>query len=381
MIIKIFKIKYLQEKVFFFFLLFFILMTNSHFNFAETLKFGGADGMSYMSISKAAPNIAEEKIQPIHSERFFFPYVFGLLSKFTSVEVFLIYKFFVLISIVLINLISFKIFTKLRLDKNLIFFNILLINLNPYIIRFYVAVPTIINDLIFILGTLIIVYFIIEDKQKLTSSFILGCIFVFASRQSSVAFIISFFITKIKYKKIFNKNTNFVGLSIAFIFFILSYYYSSHTISFDNERLEQYSLQSRLFGFFIQNSEILEKIKFLIWPLLSFGPLLLYFVCFRKLTISIQKIVQSKFLLSIFIFSILIVAQPVLSGTEITGKNVIRLTTLAYIPIMLLLSKLSEPRKTKSPNHKRRYFFIIFLILWSLHPTFSSITIFDVIKF
>ena len=66
------------------------------------------------------------------------------------------------------------------MDKNLIFFNFLLINLNPYITRFYIAVPTIINDLIFILGTLIIVYFIIEDKQKLTS-FILGCIFVFAS--------------------------------------------------------------------------------------------------------------------------------------------------------------------------------------------------------
>ena len=357
-------------------------MTNSHFNFSETLKFGGADGISYMSISQSAPNIAEEKIQPIHSERFFFPYIFGLLAKFTNIKVFFIYKFFALISIILINLVSFKIFTKLKLDRSLILFNFLLINLNPYITRFYIAVPTIINDLIFILGTLIIIYCIIEDKQKL-NSFMLGCVFVFASRQSSIAFIISFFITKIKYKKIFNKKSNFIGLSIAFIFFILNYYYSSHTISYDNERLDQYSLQSRLFGFFIQNSEFFEKIKFLIWPFLSFGPLFLYFVCFRKLTISVQKIIQSKFLLSIFIFSTLIVAQPILSGTEITGKNVIRLNTLAYIPIMLLFSKLSEPRKAKSPSHKWKwkYFFIIFLITWSLHPTFSLIDIFDVIKF
>lgn len=380
MIIKKYKTTCLQEKVFFFFLFFFILITNSHFDYTQTLKFGGADGMSYMSISQAAPNISEEKIQPIHSERFFFPYVFGLLAKFTNIEVFFIYKFLVLISIVLINLISFKIFTKLRLDKNLIFFNFLLINLNPYITRFYIAVPTIINDLIFILGTLIIVYFIIEDKQKLTS-FILGCIFVFASRQSSIAFIISFFITQIKYKKILNKKYSFIGLSIAFIFFILNYYYSSHTMSYDYQRLDQYALQDRLFGFFIQDSEFFEKIKFIIWPLLSFGPLFLYFICLRKLAISIKKIIQSKFLLSIFIFSILIIAQPILSGTEITGKNVIRLTTLAYIPIMLLFSKLSKPRKIKSANYKQKYWFIFFLILWSLHPTFSVIAIFDFIKF
>ena len=47
-----------------------IFFSNSHFTFVETLTYGGADGASYLSISKASPNITLDKMMPIHSQIF-----------------------------------------------------------------------------------------------------------------------------------------------------------------------------------------------------------------------------------------------------------------------------------------------------------------------
>ena len=69
--------EYNSLKIYFFYFLFiytFLFFTNSHFSFEESLNFGGADGFSYMSISKDAPNITSEKLMSIHTERFFFPF-------------------------------------------------------------------------------------------------------------------------------------------------------------------------------------------------------------------------------------------------------------------------------------------------------------------
>ena len=50
-------------KIYFFYLLSiytFLLFTNTHFSFEDTLKFGGADGFSYMSISMNSPFITKK---------------------------------------------------------------------------------------------------------------------------------------------------------------------------------------------------------------------------------------------------------------------------------------------------------------------------------
>ena len=57
------------------------------------MKFGGADGFSYMSISKDSPLITTKEIMSIHSERFFFPYIIGLFSKFLKIDFFFIQDF------------------------------------------------------------------------------------------------------------------------------------------------------------------------------------------------------------------------------------------------------------------------------------------------
>ena len=141
-----------KKKLFIYYviLILFLSLTNQYFSYDQSLIFGGYDGKSYINISDNFPNITDHKTPVIHSERFFFYYIFGFISKSLNLDIYNVYRFFVFCILVLINFFLILIFKSRKVDLNTTLIFLSLINLNPYISRFYIAVPTIINDLIFI---------------------------------------------------------------------------------------------------------------------------------------------------------------------------------------------------------------------------------------
>ena len=108
-----------------------------------------------------------------------------------------------------------KIF-KFRLQTILVFLTF--INLNPYLTRFYIAVPTIINDLIFIAGILIILKKLLQ-KIKITFFIFIGYTFTFASRQTSIGLILAYLVSLfVREKKLISTKYLIIGL-LTFIFF------------------------------------------------------------------------------------------------------------------------------------------------------------------
>ncbi len=368
--------------VYFLFIYIFLFLTNTYFNFEESLKFGGADGFSYMSISKDAPYITSEKLMSIHSERFFFPYIIGLFSKILKIDPYISYKIFVLITLAIINFFIIKILRFLNLDLQKIFIFLTLVNLNPYLTRFYIAIPTIINDLIFIAGVLIILEKIITKNSNRFFIFV-GYVFTFASRQTSIGLILAFLVsTFVKGKKLLSDKYVIGGTCVFVFFLILNVYYSSYTTENILSKYELYSPKMRIFGFFVQNTALIDKIIFLLLPLLSFAPLLFYFLFTRKLKISLKKILKSKLLIFLLSLIMLIILQPILSGVEVTGRNILRLTSLGYIPLLIFLILITKEKKNLLISKKNFNFFIfIIAILHSFHPTFSVIKIFDILRF
>ena len=181
----------------------------------------------------------------------------------------------------IINIYTIKIFKSLKLDLNTILVLLTLINFNPYLTRFYIAVPTIINDLIFIAGILILLQ-VLLSRRLLSIPILIGYIFIFASRQTSIGLILAYLTTiLIKGKKLISVKNEIVGLIIFILFLILNFYYSSNTIENSSSRYELYSPQMRIFGLFIQDFPVNEKIIFLLLPLLSFSPLIFYFILFN----------------------------------------------------------------------------------------------------
>ncbi len=359
----------------------YLILTNTHFSYEQTLKFGGADGLSYISISEDAPYIVSKKIMLIHAERFFFPYIIGIISNLIKIDIFYIYKVFVFITLFMINFYIYKIHKYLKHDNDLILCTLSLINFNPYISRYYISVPTIINDLIFILGITMIIYYIVRKKNNLFE-IILAYLFCFGSRQSSLAIIISYIITKIKTKKnLLNFKEIVIGFFLFVIFlFMIKYYTDNISTNLANDRSEYYSFNMRFLGIFFQETSIYNKLKFLCLPLLSYFGLIIFFILFLEIKKkNLKNIFKLK--LNIFLFSLilLLILQPVLSGPNVTGRNIIRLTTLAYIPSLFFLLIISN--KIKKITFKKQIIFYFLLFIQSMHPTFSNIKIFEFLKF
>lgn len=372
-----------KRKLLFFFILIlsYLILTNSHFSYEESLKFGGADGFSYVSISEDAPNIVSKKIMLIHAERFFFPYVIGLISKSINVDIFYTYKAFVYLILLMINLYIFKIHNYLKHNNEIILCSLSMVNLNPYISRLYISVPTIINDIIFILGTLIIIYYIIRKKGNLFE-IILGYIFCFGSRQSSLALVIGYLISKVKTKKnLLNFKEILIGILLFCLFiFSIKYYTNNLSDNINNNIANYYSFNMRFLGIILQEGSLLDKLKFLSLPLLSYISLIIFFILFIKIDIkSIKNIFNQKFNIFLFSLIILLILQPILSGPNVTGRNIIRLTTLAYVPSLFFLLIISDEIKKVTIEKKIIFYFIIFL--QSMHPTFSKIKFFEFLKF
>ena len=365
-----------KKKLFIYYvvLILFLSLTNQYFSYDQSLIFGGHDGKSYINISDNFPNITDHKTPVIHSERFFFYYIFGFISKSLNLDIYNVYRFFVFCILVLINFFLILIFKSRKVDLNTTLIFLSLINLNPYISRFYIAVPTIINDLIFIFGLTLFVYSLENNKTKILIS---SLIILFFSRQTSIAIILSLILTKFIYREKFNLNNNkiFLICLLFSIIYLINHQYASLAENFGGD---WGSLNMRLFGFFTQEYSIKQKVLFLMLPALSFFPLILYFILFRKPK-NINPIFPHKPIYFLyFLICLIIISQPILSGVLVSNKNVIRLTTLSYILTLFLFLDTTILREIK--NKTLITFFYIFIILWSLHPTFSNVKIFKSIS-
>ena len=118
----------------------------------------------------------------------------------------------------------------------------------------------------------------------------------------------------------------------------------------------------------MEDVSIKNKLKLFVWPLLSFGPLILFKLFFLNFSHKkLSKNIDISILL--FSFSLLIISQSILQGYIISGKNIIRLTTMSFLPLLIFFQINSGLNKTKV-NYKLAVFFII-VFIWSCHPTFS----------
>jgi len=365
-----------EKKISYYFLfviLLYIILTNSYLDFEDSLIFGGSDGFSYYEISKFAPKLSSTDIQPIHAERFFFPYIIGIISKITNIEIYLLYRILVIMLILLINKYFIDNFFQFYKNINFILLSLLIINFNPYLTRFYISVPLIINDLIFIYGSLLAIGGL---KNKNKKKFFIGLIISSFARQSAAAICIAIFTIKIIQKKrfFFRGYDIILSIIIFFLIYFLGYIYSS-LIPATVPRSEQYLIT--IFGLFIENKPFKELFIFFFWPFLSFAPMIIYFIFIIKKNLISFKTNRNLNLYLIF-FTFLIVAQPILQGLYVSGKNIIRLTTLAY-PAVLIYFLINSKSQTFS-----RIVFMIFMIIffiWSSHPTFSIFDFLEKFKF
>ena len=344
----------------------FIILSNNFFNYDETILYGQTDGITYFKIAEAAPNISIEK-HPYHkAQRFLLPYITGVISKYLIIDTYTLFRVFSFCFIGLILFIFKKIFYKLNIEINFQIFLFSLIIFNPYIIRYYLATPLMINDLLFLLsGTLLIYSFIHSNKWLLSVSIFLAT----ASRPESIFFIIALIIGKVIYKKkyTFSLNSIIINVIVFSSIFLLNNY---HANIVGNDNMSAFALDQR-FGLFMFNYSLKEFLIFIILPFFNFFPIFLFFLFFNFSALNHKQD-------GLFIFSLIIVVltmiTPMISGPIATGKNIIRLINLSYPFMIYIFYKILIIKNNLSLNKKN--LFLLIVILWSLHPTYSNVNIF-----
>ena len=153
-----------------------VISTNNYFNYENSLLFGGRDGKFYFLISQYSPNFGIN-IEYIKGERFFLPFLIGIISKLTSIDLFLLYQITSIFLIITLILLYREILILSKIENYLYFFFLLLVVFNPYLIRYYLAVPTIVVDLTFIISLEIIAIGFIKKKKKFFTFRYFDCIF------------------------------------------------------------------------------------------------------------------------------------------------------------------------------------------------------------
>ena len=357
-----------DNKIFFLFIIFvllFLFSTTKYLSLFDIIYTAGQmDVISYTEISKHAPSLPynSEIIIKHIAQRFLVPYIAGSIAYYTQIEIFTVFKFltysfillFLLITIIYLNKTNYEI------REKILFFSFLF--LNPYIVRHHIFQPIQSHDILFFSIGLIVSYLIIMNQNKLLIFFAVIPIFL---RQTAIAIFISSFIFLMKNKK-------FLYSFVMVLLFFISFYFISvisNKISTDTFNYD-YAYGIIYYDF----SQVEKLIRFLCLPLVSFFPLGIFLFSKKRMN---TDFIKSMILLSI---CLMMIAQPILAGPDGSLRNVVRITTLCYPIMLVLLFYNFSLRKLISKNYIY-YSYLLCLFFWSLHPTFSIFSFFGILRF
>jgi len=133
--------------------LLFLVFTNRWLTWDQGIIYLTAnDVYAYAKISAAAPTLNPENLTFHHAQRLTFPYLLGSLAKLTSIEYQHLFQATVFLCHGIVVFCVDRILVKLKLSKLNYALCISLLILNPYTFRYYWIVPGMLPDVIFVTG-------------------------------------------------------------------------------------------------------------------------------------------------------------------------------------------------------------------------------------
>lgn len=350
--------------VIFCFILFFLLITTVHYSYDETLKINQFDGESYYNISLSYVKDINLQIPFHHAQRFFFPSLVGQISKLIQFDIFLLYKIIVLIFFGLSCLIIYKIIlsTNLNFLDSITVLSILL--LNPYLVRYHISVPTMLNDMAFIFSCFLFLYAIKFSSAKLI---FLSCIISLLSRQTGLFICIASIIYFFKEKK-------YLYLILTIIFFILVFNLSKkYAISISDSQFN-FAHLTGLFNDFLNLNNFKFKIIWLFLPLICFFPVIVFLILRNNMQLNYN---YKNIILIFLILSITGISY--LAGPTMAGRNILRQVAPALPFLLFLIIDASQQNKMTKLKKNMNILLIILCFIFSMHPTYSIINFFKIV--
>ena len=339
-----------------------VLVSNNYPNIFDNPS-GFSDQIQYYKIFLSAPQFSvSDQVASNQAQRFFFIYIWGVISELFQIKEHYHLLFTIIITIIHFFIIIFflKILNHLKIEKQKIFFFIAIIIFNPYIIRSSLYAPLMINDIIFILGTLLICFYFLNLKIKYL---LIGICICALSRQTSMTIIpalIFFMFFNIKKTNIFI----ILAIFLNIFFFLLTKNISNEFSNYDNN-----NLITSLTGFFINNYSFTEFLYFLAEIFIGNFMIGLLIIILLLNFRNVFKNIDYK-AITILLFALGIFSQPILGGPIFSEGNLTRLTILALPSFLIFFSIILKDYNFNSITSPTS---LTLLILSSLHHNYSKI--------
>ena len=228
-----------SNKIKLFLLIIFLIITNAYYG-EHDINTSASSSYYYLHIANSYPdgmNLSSGSQNYIHGERFLISYIVGFISNLLSTNSFYIFQLFTYFAISILVVINYKIILKISTQKNNSFLFFSLFLLNPYIIRYSLSNPMMLNDLVF---TISISLLFLSFLNKKNIFFYTALFLAIISRQTSVLIILTLiFSLALPYK---NEFIDFKKIIFSFLLLITNYLISQQYLEISNVN-EFYSSQ------------------------------------------------------------------------------------------------------------------------------------------
>jgi hypothetical protein len=151
-------------------LLLVLCATNRWLSFEDGIRVENAtDTESYMAIAAAAPSLppADAQLISYHAQRFISPYIVGTVAFYTHFSAQQVFRVAAIAMIALIVWVAQRILCHLCVPEQFIALCLSLLILSPYMFRLYLAVPALLDDLVFVLGLSLLVYGLLRGRLSM----------------------------------------------------------------------------------------------------------------------------------------------------------------------------------------------------------------------
>ncbi|MCO5142620.1 MAG: hypothetical protein M9962_05980 [Oligoflexia bacterium] len=338
----------------------------------KQLLFANDVESSYEPITQASPLLPIKNIPKHHAQRMTAPYLIGLIAWTTNVDYRLIYFALTLVTMLSILLIFGLLLKELRvpLENFWLFYSFLI--LHPYLFRYYLIVPGMVTDLLFVLFSLLTLLMLFREKLVGMLFFLSGALLF---RQTMVMLlpplVLYFFASR---KSI----SQFVTVTLSVIFTVAIVYSLLNLVSqkFTHESDNNVAILTAFYSYIVSsNHSYIELIEFVLRVFIPFAGV---FACLASIVFLKKCNIWDKKFIFLFLCGFCIALQPLMTGPLLTGKNAGRLATLGLIPFILSLS-LVLPKIELSRLFK--FIFLFTLAVGSLHHLYTNPSLNSPIQF
>jgi hypothetical protein len=354
--------------------LIFLMLTNEYVGINKSFD-SFSDQSYYFRILQSSPEFPGENIGSNQGQRFTIIYLIGVLLNFFNLKAYW-YSIFIILNLSVITL-SIYMFVKLignfekKINQNFKFILCLIILFNPYFFRVSIYAPLMINDYIFVLGILLLMYSIHSDKNFLTYFSILLCSL---SRQTSMILVPVLFFLYIYegliYKK-FNQIKYLISILLITLIFLITHKISS-SFSFDS------NYSNYILGIFYSDFNFKDNLLMFIRIFFSnyiVFIFLIWLILYFKSENLFNKIKNNKLSIISLIVSLGIWSQPILAGPSFTLGNEARLTIMALPIFLIFFTSLFNNGLSLDKYEMKVVYFL--LLISSLHHKYSILNIFE----